>query len=153
MTSYISKLARISLVALVIVPLGLTCNVKTAGAKLNIDRNTELNLPAENIIAQGKLDRSIAATNDRDLSMEYVKKGLAAQQEAGNEIEAMQYYYEAVKIDITNPAAFMAAGNLLGNTEDGISCVKAAALLFQAEGDRAGYEMAMEWLAQNGIAE
>jgi hypothetical protein len=153
MTFNISKLAQISLVALVVSSLGIAFNVGTASAKLNIDRNTERNLPAKNIIAQVKLDNSIAATNNRDRSMEYVKKGLAVQQEAGNEMEAMLYYYEALKIDVTNPAAFMAAGNLLGNTEEGIQCVKAAALLFQAEENQAGYELAMNWLAERSVSE
>jgi hypothetical protein len=153
MTIRIPSITKFTLLAVATISLGLTCNITTAIAKSTIDRNLEPNLPAKNIIALTKLDDSIAAVNHRDLSMEYVQKGLAAQQEAGNEMEAMQYYYEALKIDITNPVAFLAAGNLLGNTEEGISCVKAAALLFQAEENRAGYELAMSWLAQHGISE
>ena len=65
MIFYISKLARISLSALVILPLGLAFKVETASAKLNFDLNTEHNLPAKNIIAQVELDNSIAVSNVR----------------------------------------------------------------------------------------
>jgi hypothetical protein len=153
MTTRIPNIAKFTLLAVATISLGLTCNITTAIAKSTIDRNIEPNLPAKNIIALNKLDDSISAVNKRERSMEYVQKGLAVQQETGDEMEAMQYYYEALKIDITNPAAFMAAGNLLGNTEAGINCVKAAALLFDAEEDREGYELAMSWLAQHGISE
>lgn len=84
--------------------------------------------------------------------MAYVEKGLAAE-EAGDETQAILYYYEAVKIDITNGFAFMAAGNLLGNIDDGKICVKAAALLFQAEQNEVGYKLAMNWLAECGVSE
>jgi hypothetical protein len=153
MTSHISKFAQFALVALAIIPLGLAFNTEKASAKLNTTQNTEHNLPAKNIIAQVELDNLIATSNNRDRSMEYVKKGLLAQQEAGNEMKAMLYYYEAVKIDVTNPAAFMAAGNLFGETKEGIDCVKTAALLFQMEENQAGYKLAMNWLAARGVAE
>jgi hypothetical protein len=153
MTSHIFKLAQMSLVALAFVPLGLTFNVGAASAKLNTTQNIQHNLPAKNIIAKVDPDNSIATSNNRDRSMEYVKKGLLVQQEAGKEQEAMLYYYEAVKIDTTNPMAFMAAGNLLGDTDEGITCVKAAALLFQAEENEEGYQLAINWLTERGIAQ
>jgi trehalose/maltose hydrolase-like predicted phosphorylase len=154
MTSHIfSKLTQISLVALVSLPLGVAFKVEPVSAKSNITQNTEHNLPAKNIIAKVELDGSAPAASDsRAESMSLVKQGLAAQ-EAGNEEQAMLYFYEAVTIDITNPYAFLAAGNLLGNTQEGINCIRAAAVLFQAEENQAGFRLATNWLAERGISE
>jgi tetratricopeptide (TPR) repeat protein len=90
----------------------------------------------------------IASAGDR--SMKYVEMGMAAQKE-GDEKQALEYYYQAVKIDQTNAVAFLLAGNLLGDTEDGIACVKAAGVLFQAQENQEGYELAMTWLKEHGI--
>lgn len=95
-------------------------------------------------------NRQIANASER--SMAYVRQGLAAQK-AGNDRLALEYYYRAVKIDRTNAVAFMAAGNLLGDTDEGISCMKAAALLFQRQENQEGYEMATNWLAERGASE
>ena len=73
--------------------------------------------------------------------MDYVSRGWAEQQ-AGNEREALLHYYQALQIDKYNGVAFFAAGTLLGKTEEGISCVKAAVLLFQAQGNQLGYDTA-----------
>jgi tetratricopeptide (TPR) repeat protein len=90
----------------------------------------------------------IASAGDR--SMNYVEMGMAAQKE-GNEKQALEYYYQAVQIDQTNAVAFLLAGNLLGDTEDGIACVKAAGILFQAQENQEGYELAMTWLQEHGV--
>ncbi|AFY91779.1 tetratricopeptide repeat protein [Chamaesiphon minutus] len=95
-------------------------------------------------------NRQFANASER--SMAYVRQGLAAQR-AGNDRLALEYYYRAVKLDRTNAVAFMAAGNLLGDTDEGISCMKAAALLFQRQENQEGYEMATNWLAERGASE
>jgi hypothetical protein len=99
---------------------------------------------------QSNYNRQVASASER--SMAYVRQGLAAQR-AGNDRQALEYYYVAVKIDRTNAVAFMAAGNLLGDTDEGISCMKAAALLFQRQENQEGYEMATNWLAERGASE
>jgi hypothetical protein len=95
-------------------------------------------------------NRQVASASER--SMAYVRQGLAAQK-TGNDRLALEYYYLAVKLDRTNAVAFMAAGNLLGDTDEGISCMKAAALLFQRQENQQGYELATSWLAEHGASE
>ncbi|WP_295621359.1 tetratricopeptide repeat protein [Chamaesiphon sp. GL140_3_metabinner_50] len=80
-------------------------------------------------------------------SMEYVKLGWAAQKK-GQDRQAIIYYDKAIKLDDTNPYAFMASATLFGNTPDGVTCMKAALYLFQQQNDREGYDIAMGWLRQ-----
>ncbi len=94
--------------------------------------------------------RRVAANSQR--SMRYVKLGWEAQQE-GEKDQALLYYYKAVKADKTNAYAFMAAGNLIGDTEDGITCMKAAVALFRAQGNQEGYNASVSWLEQRGAAD
>jgi hypothetical protein len=94
--------------------------------------------------------RRVATNSQR--SMRFVKLGWEAQQE-GEKDQALLYYYKAVKTDQTNAYAFMAAGNLIGDTEDGITCMKAAVALFRAQGNQEGYKASMAWLEQRGVAE
>jgi hypothetical protein len=82
-------------------------------------------------------------------SMRYVQLGWAAQKR-GQQRQALLYYYQAVKLDQTNAVAFLAAGNLLGETEEGITCVKAAVALFRSQGNREGYDIARNWLEGHG---
>ena len=89
--------------------------------------------------------------SNTEQSMRYVRLGISAQRQ-GDERQALLYYYQAVKIDQTNAVAFFAAGNLLGETEDGIICVKAAVALFQVQGNQDGYDLASSWLNERGIA-
>jgi tetratricopeptide (TPR) repeat protein len=84
--------------------------------------------------------------------MGYVKMGMDAQKQ-GDPTQALEYYYQAVKTDQTNAVAFLLAGNLLGETEDGIACIKAARTLFQVQENQEGYELAVTWLKEHGIAE
>lgn len=88
-----------------------------------------------------------AANHDR--SMEYVKLGWAAQKK-GQERQALIYYDKAIKLDESNPYAFMATATLFGNTPDGVTCMKAALYLFQQQNDREGYNIAMGWLKEYG---
>jgi hypothetical protein len=94
---------------------------------------------------QRKKNRRVATNSQR--SMKYVTLGWEAQQE-GDKDQALLYYYKAVKADKTNAYAFMAAGNLIGHNEDGITCMKAAATLFRAQGNKEGYVAATSWLKQ-----
>jgi cytochrome c-type biogenesis protein CcmH/NrfG len=107
-----------------------------------------------------KIERSTTTTNDRSnqrqvatnsqQSMRYVQLGWAAQKR-GNERQALIYYHKAVKLDQTNAVAFLAAGNLLGETEEGVTCIKAAVVLFQAQGNQEGYNIAVNWLEEHGV--
>jgi cytochrome c-type biogenesis protein CcmH/NrfG len=94
--------------------------------------------------------RQIASNSQK--SMEYFQLGWDAQTAGDNEV-ALRYYYRAIQLDETNAVAFLATGTLLGETDDGIICVKAAALLFHAQGNQEGYDLATTWLTQRGISE
>jgi hypothetical protein len=99
---------------------------------------------------QRKKNRQVATNTQR--SMKYVKLGWDAQQE-GDKEQALLYYYKAVKANKTNAYAFMAAGNLIGHNEDGNTCMKAAATLFRAQGNKEGYTAATNWLQEGDAAE
>ena len=120
-------------------PAELAPNVNT----LTIQTANPAKIPARTNNKQ----RQLAA--DSQSSMRYVQRGLAAQKQ-GDERQALLFYYEALKLDRTNAVAFMAAGNLLGDTEEGITCMRAAALLFQQQQNQEGYEMATSWIQERG---
>ncbi len=94
---------------------------------------------------QRKKSRRVATNSQK--SMEYVKRGWAAQKK-GDKDEALRYYLKAVQTDKTNAYAFMAGGNLIGHNEDGIICMKAAAKLFRDQGNEEGVKVANAWLAE-----
>jgi tetratricopeptide (TPR) repeat protein len=92
------------------------------------------------------------ASSASDRSMRYTRMGFEAQKR-GDETKALGYYTKAVEIDPTNAYAFMAAGNLLGDTKEGIICMKAAAVLFKQQENQEGYDAAIGWLQEKGISE
>ena len=90
-------------------------------------------------------DTRQAANHDR--SMEYVQLGWAAQKKGQNE-QALAYYEKALKLEETNAYAFMAVATLIGGTEDGITCMKAALVLFEQQENQEGVEIATAWLKE-----
>jgi tetratricopeptide (TPR) repeat protein len=155
MTFHISKFVKIALTTLTIFPLALVPNLTSVRAESpgsigeiknvteRIARNPLRPAPVESPAD----DTDAAASVARGKSMEYVKSGYEAQQ-AGNEELAIANYYTALKIDPTNGYAFLLVGGMLGNTEEGNDCVKAAIELFRAEGDRDGYLLAVGLLKE-----
>ncbi len=89
------------------------------------------------------------ATNSQQ-SMRYVQQGWM-QQKRGNNRQALFNYYQAAKLDRTNAYAFLAAGNLLGETKEGVTCMRAAVTLFQNQGNQEGYNLAVSWLEERGF--
>jgi hypothetical protein len=85
-------------------------------------------------------------------SMRYVSMGWA-EQKRGRNRDALVLYYQAVKLDKTNAYAFMAAGNLLGDRQEGITCMKAAMKLFRSQGNQEGYNIATGWLEEHGVGD
>lgn len=156
MTSHnISKLFQVVLSTLAIVPLALTLDLNPARAESPIgeiknvseriaNRNPLRPAPVTEAPA-GNADSATSA--DREKSMEYLKVGYKAQEE-GNEELALANYYTALKVDHSNGYGYLLIGQMLGNTEDGINCVKAAIELFKAEGDRDGYQLAVGLLKE-----
>jgi hypothetical protein len=103
---------------------------------------------ATTIPDRDRQNRQLASTRER--SLRYVQMGWAAQKR-GEDCAALVLYYKAVKLDKTNAYAFMAAGNLLGEREEGITCMKAAVKLFRSQGNREGYNLATGWLAEHSV--
>lgn len=150
MTSQISKFVKITLATLAIFPLALAFNLTSARAEASGSIG-EIKEVSERIANRNPLrpapGESPADNAARGKSMEYVKSGYEAQQ-AGNEELAIANYYTALKIDPTNGYAFLFVGGMLGNTEEGNDCIKAAIELFKAEGDRDGYLLAVGLLKE-----
>jgi hypothetical protein len=92
--------------------------------------------------------RRRVATNSQK-SMEYVKRGWDAQKK-GDKDTALRFYLKAVQTDKTNAYAFMAGASVIGYTEDGITCMKAAAKLFRDQGNEEGVKVATAWLDKAG---
>ena len=84
---------------------------------------------------------------DHEQSMKYVQLGWAAQKKGQNE-QALVYYDKALKLEETNAYAFMAVATLLGGTKDGITCMKAALVLFEQQENQEGVEIATAWLRE-----
>ncbi len=110
------------------------------------ERNTQ---PQERNSQSQERNNQPQVSRKSQQSMRYVQLGWAAQKR-GQQRQALLYYYQAVKLDQTNAVAFLAAGNLLGETEEGITCVKAAVALFRSQGNREGYDIARNWLEGHG---
>ena len=94
--------------------------------------------------------RQLAANTQR--SMEYVQLGNQSFK-SGEREQAIIYYYQAAKIDQTNGYAFMGAALVAGGTKDGISCMKAAAMLFRIQKNVEAYDLANRWLELYNTAE
>jgi hypothetical protein len=141
--------AILSSFTLLAIILGETGNARADLSRQAIDLVSSLN---QNI-AQVNQNHKLAQLNDsRYRSMLYVKQGLIAQRQ-GNITDAAFNYYQAIQIDSINPHAFMGIGMLLGNTQEGLDCIKTAAILFDAEGDREGHKLAMDWLRMHQVIE
>jgi Flp pilus assembly protein TadD len=118
--------------------------------------------PNINSLTIKKIERATTATNRRtstpsqqltsaaEYSMRYVQMGRAAQKRGANK-DALILFHKAVKLDKTNAYAFMAAGDLLGDREEGITCMRAAVKLFGSQRNQEGYDLATGWLEERGI--
>lgn len=120
----------------------LSPSVKSLSIKPIESNRTNNNRPSE--------DRRVASNSEQ--SMKYTRMGWEAQKN-GETTTALKYYTQAVELDSTNAYAFMAAGSLLGQTKEGILCLKAAAMLFKQQGNQEGYTVSVSLLGEWGISE
>jgi tetratricopeptide (TPR) repeat protein len=88
-----------------------------------------------------------AGADNHEQSMKYVQLGWAAQKK-GQKEEALIYYDKALKLEETNAYAFMAVATLFGGTKDGITCMKAALVLFEQQENQEGVQIATAWLKE-----
>jgi tetratricopeptide (TPR) repeat protein len=108
--------------------------------------------PASNPTNNKRSNEDRRVANNSEQSMKYTRMGWEAQKN-GETTTALKYYTEAVELDPTNGYAFMAAGSLLGQTKEGILCLKAAAMLFKQQGNQEGYTVSVNLLGEWGISE
>jgi hypothetical protein len=152
-TFSINKPTKIAIVTLAIVPLALSLSLSPAHAQspaigqiqsktVKIARNSLLAAPVEE---SDDDDSDTEASSALEKSMAYVKSGYESEQ-AGNKELALANYLTGMQVDPTNGHAFLMAGNLLGNTENGIDCLKIALELFKAQGDLECYKITYELL-------
>ena len=87
---------------------------------------------------------------EREQSMKYVQLGWAAQKQ-GKKEQALLHYDKALKLDETNAYAFMAVATLFGGTTDGITCMKAALVLFEQQENQEGVQIATAWLKEYSV--
>lgn len=117
---------------------------------INFNTNPANALVTENALTQNlsalEIGNDNASEDSQTQSMRYVERGLAAHKD-GDKETALAYYQKALELDQYNPAAYMGAAMAIGHSEDGISCMKAAAALFQAQNNQEGYNLAQEWLS------
>jgi hypothetical protein len=144
-------------VSTLIVSLALTINPHLTQAQSN---SSAISNPttyltgkiARNLFTPTLIDKSLEDNTDtetsaaRDRSMELLKSGYEFEK-AENEELALVSYYTAMKVDPTNGYSYLMAGRMLGNTETGIDCLKAAIELFKAQHNLDGYQLATELLA------
>jgi tetratricopeptide (TPR) repeat protein len=157
----ISNLTKIAIATLTIFPITSTLNISSAHAELSqkaidsIANISSLNSPYQTKIAQLQVDNSegYKIAGNPDLSMRYVGLGWAAQKR-GEDSEALIYYRQAIELDETNAVAFMALGTLLdkfGKTEEAITSVKVALILFATQDNKEGQDLGMSWLEAHGV--
>jgi tetratricopeptide (TPR) repeat protein len=87
------------------------------------------------------------SADNHEQSMKYVQLGWAAQKK-GQKEQALIYYDKALKLEETNAYAFMAVATLFGGTSDGITCMKAALVLFEQQENQEGVQIATAWLKE-----
>jgi hypothetical protein len=90
------------------------------------------------------------AYKENEESLRYTKLAWEAQQR-GEKETALAYYTKAVEADDHNAYAFMGACSLLGETKEGIICMKAAVVLFKEQGNEEGYKASLSWLENHNI--
>ncbi len=139
-STFVSSLTLISV---------LLATATTAHAELapRIDSLTIQNIERSQEAPEVSNDDTRQAAANHEQSMEYVQLGWAAQKK-GQKEQALVYYDKALKLEETNAYAFMAVATLLGGTKDGITCMKAALVLFEQQENKEGVEIAATWLRE-----
>jgi tetratricopeptide (TPR) repeat protein len=145
---HISKIAKFTLTAVLIVPSLFISNVNSAQAGVNIQahgRVTNLSLTVKN-------DRTQTQQNNRGRSIQDRQIEIPSQAVEDYD-RAVEKYKIALNIDPSNGDVWLLAGELLGNTEDGIKFARIAAQLFKLQGDDRGYQSAIDLLKRFGASD
>lgn len=152
--SHISKIAKFTLTTVIIVPSLFTFNANSAQAGVGIqaiERVNNLSLTVNNDRTQPQqhnLDR--VAANNRARSIQ--DRQIEMSDRAAEDYDlAVENYEIALNIDPSNGDVWLLAGELLGNTEDGIKFARIAAQLFKLQGDERGYQSAIDLLKRFGV--
>jgi tetratricopeptide (TPR) repeat protein len=147
---HISNIVKVTLTTIPIVTSLLTWNINSAQASLDsqaIDRVNYLSLTVTNNTTQPSPNNTDLAANNRGRSLKYQQIGIEAHKAEDYET-ALENYYLALNLDPENGHVWLLAGSILGNSEEGIKCIRIAAQLFKLQGDREGYQAAIDLLAK-----
>jgi hypothetical protein len=124
--------------------LSLTVGSHINVAQAGLARGTDLQIHRS--IDNDDTEEITATTNNRTRSMEEVGIGWDAYKKEEH-LGALEHFYAAVKLDSSNPYAYMGLALISGKTSEyGPAFMKKAAELFEQEEDQEGYNLAIKWL-------
>jgi tetratricopeptide (TPR) repeat protein len=130
---------------LLVVPIALNLHIDRANALIIGDVRSSTHNPLAPSKSNENNIEDVAASDRKAQSLHYVELGWNAHQKGDRET-ALAYYQKALEIYDENAYAFAAVAILIGHSEQGNTCMRAAAELFERQGDREGYDGAMAWL-------
>jgi hypothetical protein len=135
------KYNHIFLATIAILSLTLSSNIQVAHADLARGTNLQIHRLIDN-----DAEETTATTNNRARSMEEFKLGWDAYKKEEH-LNALEHFYEAVKLDASNPYAYMGLALVSGKTSEyGPAFMQQAADLFEREENQEGHDLAVEWL-------
>ncbi|WP_310484129.1 hypothetical protein [Chamaesiphon sp. VAR_48_metabat_403] len=146
-SSHISKAVKLTLATILTVPSLFTFNVNSAQAGLDSQAIDRVNNPSSIV----KTTTDLAA-NNHNRSIQYQQIEISTQAEQDYDLPVEDYEI-ALNIDPINGDVWLLAGELLGNTEEGIKFVRIAAQLFKLQGDERGYQSAIDLLKKFGASD
>lgn len=146
-SSHISKAVKLTLATILTVPSLFTFNVNSAQAGLDSQAIDRVNNPSSIV----KTTTDLAA-NNHGRSIQYQQIEISTQAAEDYDLPVEDYEI-ALNIDPINGDVWLLAGELLGNTEEGIKFVRIAAQLFKLQGDERGYQSAIDLLKKFGASD
>jgi hypothetical protein len=151
--SYISKIAKFTLTTVLIVPSLFTFNINSVQASIDIQSIVGEASPVQNRVNNLSLtvknNRTQSQQNNPDRSIQSQQIGIK-DRATEDSSKGVDNYEIALNIDPSNRDVWLLAGEILGNTEDGIKFVRIAAQLFKLQGDERGYQSAIDLLKKFG---
>jgi hypothetical protein len=136
------KFNQILLATITTLSLTLASHINVAQAGLA--RGTDLQIHRS--IDNDDAEETTATTNNRARSMKEFGLGWNAYKK-DEHLNALDHFYQAVKIDSENPYAYLGLALVSGKTsQEGVAFMTKAAELFEQEKNQEGYDLALEWL-------
>jgi hypothetical protein len=163
-TNIALKFDRSSIFSMVIAAtIAFSCQINCATAKLDEDAAAKINTMLDRANSNSSKNNSTSdndsnssrnnnSKNKRSQSMEYLRRGLVARKAQENS-QALEYFAASAKADPQNAFAYMALATTLGHSQQGLSYMKTAMLLFDRQGNKEAVRLAKQWLEQQPPSE